>query len=146
MLHRFAFKNGAVSYANKYLQSREYREAMDKGQITVPGFATDPGRSIFHDSSPSLRPTASKTATSILLRWTAAPSPSPMRQWRCSSTSQTLKTLGVFDYGGDKLPGVMTTAHPHFDSKGRSLVNLMTEMGLKSKYNVLSHSARAKAA
>ncbi len=59
-----------------------------------------------------------------------------MRRWRCSSNLQTLKTLGVFDYGGDKLPGVLTTAHPHFDSKGRSLVNLMTGMGLKSRYNV----------
>ena len=38
MLHRFAFKNGAVSYANKYLQSRDYREAMARGRITLSGF------------------------------------------------------------------------------------------------------------
>lgn len=33
----------------------------------------------------------------------------------------TLKTLGVFDYGGDAMSGAITTAHPHFDF-GRSLV------------------------
>src|SRR5512143_2011507 len=47
MLHRFSFRKGAVSYANKYLQSRDYREAVIKGRIAVPEFGTEPDRSIF---------------------------------------------------------------------------------------------------
>lgn len=136
MLHRFAFKNGAVSYANKYLQSRDYREAMDKGQITVSGVATDPGRSIFQRFFSIFEPGKIQNGNVNLaqvadsyLAMTEVPRPMEF-------DLQTLKTLGVFDYGGDKFPGVLTTAHPHFDSKSQSLINYMTEMGLKNKYNV----------
>jgi carotenoid cleavage dioxygenase-like enzyme len=136
MLHRFAFKNGAVSYANKYLQSRDYREAMDKGQITVSGFATDPGRSIFRRFFSMFAPGTIENGNVNLAQ--VADSYIAMTEVPLSMEfdPQTLKTLGVFDYDGDKLPGVLTTAHPHFDSKSQSLVNYMTEMGRKSKYNV----------
>jgi carotenoid cleavage dioxygenase-like enzyme len=136
MLHRFTFKSGAVSYANKYLQSRDYREAMDRGRITVSGFATDPGRSIFQRFFSIFEPSSIQNGNVNLaqvadryLAMTEVPLPMEF-------DLHTLKTLGVFDYGGDKLSGVLTTAHPHFDSKSQSLVNYTTEMGLKNKYNV----------
>jgi carotenoid cleavage dioxygenase-like enzyme len=47
---------------------------------------------------------------------------------------QSLSTLGAFNYGGDRFPGVLTTAHPHFDPKSGSLLNFVTEMGLRNRY------------
>src|SRR5512145_3328014 len=40
MLHRFAFAAGRVSYANRYLRSQAYEEAMAKGAISRGEFAT----------------------------------------------------------------------------------------------------------
>src|SRR5207302_2667559 len=47
MLHRFGFADGAVSYANRFLQTRAYRAAMETGRITFSEFATDPCRTVF---------------------------------------------------------------------------------------------------
>src|SRR6202022_3130005 len=47
MLHRFAFADGRVSYASRFLHSRAYEGAERTGQITMSEFGTDPCRSIF---------------------------------------------------------------------------------------------------
>ena len=47
MLHRFGFANGRVSYANRFLETRAYRAAQEKGEIVYSEFATDPCRSLF---------------------------------------------------------------------------------------------------
>src|SRR5580692_11717008 len=47
MLHRFAFADGAVTYANRFLASRDYLAARDTGQMAYSEFATDPCRSLF---------------------------------------------------------------------------------------------------
>src|SRR5262245_45773267 len=45
MLHRFSFDGGRVSYANRFLESVAYREAMARGRIAVREFATMPSES-----------------------------------------------------------------------------------------------------
>jgi beta,beta-carotene 9',10'-dioxygenase len=47
MLHGFGFASGRVSYANRYLQSRSYQEAMARGTISRGEYATDPCRTLF---------------------------------------------------------------------------------------------------
>ena len=144
MLHRFAFKNGAISYASKYLESRDYREAKAKGRITVAGFATDPCRSIFQrffsmfssDTTENGNVNLTQVADSYIAM-TEVPLP-------VEFDPQTLKTVGLFDYGGDKLPGAVTSAHPHFDFNRQSLVNYITEMGRESKYNIYHIPPRQK--
>lgn len=136
MLHRFSFKNGAVSYANKYLRSRDHREAMDKGRIVLPEFATEPERSIFQRlfsmSDPGKIQNGNVNVARVADSYVAMTEvPLPME-----FDPQTLKTLGVFDYGGDRLRGVLTTAHPHFDTPSGSLINYTTEMGPRNKYHV----------
>ncbi len=34
MLHKFSFRGGQVSYANKFLDTQSYRSAMERGRIT----------------------------------------------------------------------------------------------------------------
>src|SRR5258708_33327178 len=47
MLHRFSFRNGEVSYANRFLRSSPYTEGVENGKIRYSAFATDPCRSLF---------------------------------------------------------------------------------------------------
>ena len=47
MLHKFSFRDGHVSYANRFLDTGDFREAAEQGRITRRAFATDPCRTIF---------------------------------------------------------------------------------------------------
>src|SRR5690348_73037 len=47
MLHKFSFKEGKVAYANKFLESKAFKSAMETDRISYREFATDPCRSIF---------------------------------------------------------------------------------------------------
>jgi hypothetical protein len=51
MLHKFSFRDGRVSYANRFLETHDFLEAAEQGRITRRAFATDPCRSIFGRSS-----------------------------------------------------------------------------------------------
>jgi carotenoid cleavage dioxygenase-like enzyme len=129
MLHRFAFQSGKVAYANKFLQSADYREAQEQGRITRSGFATDPCRSIFArffnlfspDPGPENGNVNLTQVADAYIAMTETPLP-------IQFDPQTLQTVGLFDYGGDKLPGQITTAHPHFDSGQRQLINYLIEV------------------
>src|SRR5262245_43536756 len=47
MLHRFSFDRGGVSYANRYLESGSYRDAMEQGRISRREFAVNPKYKLF---------------------------------------------------------------------------------------------------
>ena len=47
MLHRFAFKDGGVTYANRFLKSKAFCAANATGKISFGEFATDPCRTLF---------------------------------------------------------------------------------------------------
>ena len=47
MLHRFTIADGRVSYGNRFLASRAYRAARERGRMAYGEFATDPCRSLF---------------------------------------------------------------------------------------------------
>ncbi|MDF9408169.1 carotenoid oxygenase family protein [Pelotomaculum isophthalicicum JI] len=51
MLHKFAFKNGQVLYTNKFLKGHTFKNAVKKGRIVYPEFATIPKRSLLYHSS-----------------------------------------------------------------------------------------------
>src|SRR5437764_132012 len=44
---------------------------------------------------------------------------------------QTLETVGVFDYHG-KLPGELTTAHPHYDPALQAGINYLAHLSARS--------------
>ena len=136
MLHRFTFKEGAVSYGNKFLQSRDYRESTAQDRITMPAFGTDPCRSIFQRVfslfSPSLSDNANVNITQIANHYIAM-TETPLA---IEFDPDTLKTLGVFDYGKDKMAGIVTTAHPHFDFERALTINYIIKFSRVSKYNV----------
>jgi len=63
MLHKFSFQHGQVSYANKFLESRAYKKAMETGKIHFSEFATDPCRRIFSRVSSMFSPQATDNAS-----------------------------------------------------------------------------------
>jgi carotenoid cleavage dioxygenase-like enzyme len=143
MLHCFTFKDGTVSYANKFLQSHDYTVSTAKGKITCSTFATDPCRSIFQRVlsifSPKGTENANVNVTRLADRFLAiTETPLPIE-----FDPHTLETLGVFDYD-DRLPGAVTTAHPHADFARHSVVNYLTQFSRRSRYHIYSLAAGHK--
>ncbi len=122
MLHKFSFKEGTASYANRFLQSNAYKTARETGKITYPEFATDPCRSIFSRLqtlfSPQFTDNANVNVTRMGERFIAmTETPLPIH-----FDSQTLGTIGVLHNGYRDL-GQVTTAHPHYDFGRREAIN-----------------------
>jgi len=134
MLHKFSFQHGEVSYANKFLESRAYKKAMETEKIHFSEFATDPCRQIFGRISSIFSRQATDNANvniaKIADRFVAmTETPLPIE-----FEPQTLRTLGVFNYE-DKIPGQFTTAHPHFDFVRSGVINTTTQLSRVSTYN-----------
>ncbi len=136
MLHAFAIQDGSVIYANRYLQSRAYRENNAAGKITYSEFATDPCRSLFSRmmslfTPPQSGANANVNITRLADRYIAVTEIPLAVQF----DPQTLTTLGVSDYPGDVAEGQITTAHPHFDAQRGIGLTHTIHVGPKTTYN-----------
>lgn len=143
MLHRFAFSDGNVSYANRFLQSRARRAAEETGRISYAEFATDPCRSLFQRVAALFDPGFSDNASVNVVRlgdrfMAMTETPLPV-----DFDPETLQTLGVSDWQ-DKIGAGVTTAHPHLDPSTGELVNYVTSFGRKTHYNVYSLAPGSK--
>jgi beta,beta-carotene 9',10'-dioxygenase len=130
MLHRFSFADGDVSYANRFLQSKAYRAAEAKGEISYSEFATDPCRSLYQRVtamfSPKLTDNANVNLTKLGERFIAmTETPIPVE-----FDAATLSTAGVaYD-----VPGHLTTAHPHLDRGTKGMLNYAAKLGPRTSY------------
>lgn len=130
MLHRFGIADGKVSYANRFLQSRAYRAAEEKGEIVYSEFATDPCRSLFSRVLSVFSPKVSDNANVNLARLgrrfvSMTETPMPIE-----FDAQTLETAGV----AYRAPGTVTTAHPHLDRASGGVLNYAAKLGLRNRY------------
>lgn len=130
MLHRFGFAEGKVSYANRFLETRAYRAAREKGEIAYSEFATDPCRSVFSRVFSLFSPKVSDNANVNLVKlgerfvaMTETPLP-------VEFDSQTLATVGV----AYEAPGLLTTAHPHLDRATGGMLNYAAKVGPSNRY------------
>mgnify|MGYP006277862605 CR=1 FL=1 len=136
MLHKFSIQNGAVSYANKFLESHAYNEAMENGYITYQEFATDPCHSLFGRVksvfSPKITDSAKVNIAKIAENYVAL-SETPMQ---IEFDPETLKSVGVRNY--DKHPRMhTTTVHPQFDAEHNEVYNLVTRFNRVSHYRFM---------
>ena len=130
MLHRFGIADGKVSYANRFLQSRAYRAAEEKGEIVYSEFATDPCRSLFSRVlsvfSPKVSDNANVNLTRLGRRFVSmTETPMPIE-----FDAQTLETAGV----AYQAPGTVTTAHPHLDRASGGMLNYAAKLGPRNRY------------
>lgn len=135
MLHRFGIHDGAVSYANKFVDSPAHRAARATGRLGYREFGSDPCRSVFQRVLSAFVPaTGDNTSINVthldnaFIAMTESPAP-------IEFDPDTLETLGRLRYHDD-FPGHITTAHPHHDPFGDQLLNYTTRFGLTSTYNV----------
>lgn len=135
MLHRFEFRNGQVSYANKYLQTRSYREAQQQGRIAFSEFATDPCRRLFGRAMSVLQPDITDSAKVSIAHMAGQFMALAETPIQVAFDPRTLETVGVFQYEENRV-GQMTTVHPHFDADGANAYNLVTRFHALSHYNI----------
>ena len=130
MLHRFGISNGEVSYANRFLETRAYRAAKEKGEIVYSEFATDPCRSLFARVFSMFSPKISDNANVNLVKLgeryiSMTETPIPVE-----FDGDTLETVGV----AYESPGMLTTAHPHLDRASGGLLNYAAKLGPRNRY------------
>ena len=133
MLHRFTIEDGRVSYGNRYLESRSYRAARERGRMVYGEFATDPCRSLFKrvqtlfSPGSALPDNANINVTRLGERFIAmTETPLPVQ-----FDPHTLETADVRPY---EAPGQLTTAHPHLDRASGGMLNYAAKLGRISSY------------
>jgi beta,beta-carotene 9',10'-dioxygenase len=130
MLHRFGIADGEVSYANRFLETRAYRAAKEKGEIVYSEFATDPCRSLFARVFSIFSPKISDNANVNLVKLgeryiSMTETPIPVE-----FDGDTLETVGV----AYEAPGMLTTAHPHLDRESGGMLNYAAKLGPRNRY------------
>jgi beta,beta-carotene 9',10'-dioxygenase len=137
MLHSFTFQNGRVSYRNRFLQSKAYRENNETGKIKYTEFATDPCQTLFKRLFTALwKPEQGGNANVNVARFGdefVALTETPLAM---VFDYQTLETLGVYDY--DKTDAQISTAHPHFDFASNKAISYAAKIGMSSEYRFYS--------
>jgi len=137
MLHRFEFANGAVSYANHFVQSLAYRAARETGRIAYSEFATDPCRSLFRRIVTAFRPPQFGANANVnVLKFGAeflAMSETPLP---VVFDPATLETLGV----AAPAPGQLTVAHPHRAPRSGEWVSYATHFGPVTRYRLYART------
>lgn len=130
MLHHFAVNDGKVSYANKFLQTKQ-RQAIDEtGKIAYSEFATDPCRSLFKrvqtGFSPQLTDNANVNIAQLGKRFMAM-TETPIA---LEFDPETLDTLGV----AYRSAAHTSTAHPHGLRERDSMLNFGIKFGARCHY------------
>ena len=130
MLHRFEVADGRVTYASRFLETKAYRAARDRGELGYSEFATDPCRSLFQRVatlfSPQLTDNGNVNLTRLGERFIAmTETPIPVQ-----FDGETLAAAGV----AYEVPGELTTAHPHLDRASGGMLNYAAKLGPRSEY------------
>ncbi|PAB60829.1 carotenoid oxygenase family protein [Anaeromicrobium sediminis] len=137
MLYKFSFRNGKISYTNRFLKGHTFKSIIETGRIVYPEFATIPKSSlphrIFLNATRHFTDNASVNVTKIGESYIAMTETPP----RVEFDPDSLRTLGRFHYG-DQVTGHLTTAHPQFDYDKKELINYITRFSLTSSYNIYS--------
>ena len=137
MLHRFAFAQGRVTYANRFLQSQAFRAAQATGEISYAEFATDPCRTLFGRVAALFDPKLTDNCNVNVVSYAGAPVALTETTMPLRFAPDTLATLSVFAYAPE-LRGQISMAHPHYDAARHCQYSYMVEFGMESRYRVFS--------
>ncbi|MGO9122550.1 MAG: carotenoid oxygenase family protein [Desulfomonilaceae bacterium] len=135
MLHRFAFDSGRVSYANRYLRSRAYEEAIAKNTITRGEFATNPRQTFFQRIASWFSPKITDNGCVNIAELGVALVALTETRLPVRFDPGSLATIGTREYD-PKIKGPVATAHPHFDHARSCHYNYMVEFGRRSNYQI----------
>lgn len=131
MLTRFGFSDGAVSYTNRFLRSREYRTVTEQGQLAGGQFGTANGGLVGRLRDwllPSVTDNANVNVLSVGDRQVAITE----TRLGVEFEPDTLATLGPYAF--DDFDGQTMCAHPHVDPRTGETLTFTTEYGRRSRY------------
>ena len=135
MLHKFAFDSGRVSYANRYLRSRAYNEAIAKDTIVLGEFATNPRQTFFQRIASWFSPKITDNGCVNIAELGDAVVALTETRLPVRFDPGSLATLGTCEYD-PVIEGPVATAHPHFDHARSCHYNYMVEFGRRSNYHI----------
>ncbi|MFP3964903.1 carotenoid oxygenase family protein [Actinomadura fulvescens] len=139
MLHKFAFTDGRVSYANRFLRTRAYQSLREDGRIGYREFASDPCRRLTAPIASLFRQVFTDNANVNVVRIGAQLAALTETPLPIAFDPDTLETLGVaYDPPGRWVRS--PTAHPHFDSAG-AMITMQVHFGPRSSYRVYRQTA-----
>ncbi|PIK37041.1 hypothetical protein BSL78_26127, partial [Apostichopus japonicus] len=146
VLHKFSFKQGAVFYQNKFLQSDSYLESLNKTYHAKTEFGTaamaDPCKSLFQKFMAWFAPAVPSSDNSNVNLFEAAGD-----FWATGETARTYQIDSESLDTGEKVDFTKrvklhtATAHPHSDSDG-TIFNLGTLFLYKSMYEFFKVSPK----
>jgi beta,beta-carotene 9',10'-dioxygenase len=137
MLNTFTIGDGGVGYANRFLDSQEYRHQREHGEVGARGFGTDPCRSLFRRVAslfaPGMYDNCNVNVARLGERWIAM-TETPMA---IEFDPDTLATVGPVEWENG-LGEHHTSAHPHHDPERGELVSYVVHFSRTSSYRVFA--------
>ncbi|MFW6003013.1 MAG: carotenoid oxygenase family protein [Halanaeroarchaeum sp.] len=134
MVRRFSFRDGSVTYSNRFLRTDTYRQAHERGTLDTPQFGTT-ASGILSTVKTALRPTPTDNtnvnvmrAGGTLLALTETPR-------YTAFDPENLATLGEWTFDDD-LDSHLSCAHPVVDPRTASTLNLQTTFGRTHTYRI----------
>ncbi|MDX1746690.1 MAG: carotenoid oxygenase family protein, partial [Halobacteriales archaeon] len=131
MLSRYDFHDGAVSYSNRFLRSREYRSVVDEGRMDGGQFGTSRG-GFLGKLRRRLLPAPTDNANVNVHRLGDRLVAITETHVGVAFDPRTLRTLGQVTFDG--LDGQTMTAHPHVDPRTGETVTFATSFGRHCQY------------
>jgi beta,beta-carotene 9',10'-dioxygenase len=144
MMHRFGIQNGAVTYANKLLQTNYLHESLAAGQMSNAACASNPNASFFSKVagafSSSAKPRYDNTNINTVHMGTCciAVTESPLS---CAYDPETLETQQPFVYQ-DAFEPHMVCAHPLYDTTTGMWYGIATTFGNTSTYTIYTYNPK----
>jgi beta,beta-carotene 9',10'-dioxygenase len=122
MIHKFLFRDGDVSYANRFLRTEAYHSVMESGH-QVGGFGSVGTGGVKNNTNVNIM-----KVDHHFLALTESPG-------IVEFDPLTLNTLGMYQFHDD-ISAHMTTAHPHLDTHTRQLINFTIQFGKTIYYHI----------
>jgi carotenoid cleavage dioxygenase-like enzyme len=137
MLHRFGFADGQVSYRNRFLGSRTYRDSIAEGELAQGGFATDPCRTLFQRVASVFFPVYTDNGNVNVDSFGGEPVALTETTLPVRFDAETLQALGDKKYAA-QVGGQISIAHPHHDAKRGCRYSYVVAFGRNSRYRLFA--------
>lgn len=141
MLHRFAFADGRVSYANRFLRSDAWCQAWKNGALARREFASDPKRAVLRRLRDAITPTLTDNCNVNIATFGEASVALTETRRAVRFDPHSLETLGEFAYR-DEIGGAVASAHPTYDAERRCHYSYTVDFGWTSRYRLFAIDAR----
>lgn len=135
MLHNFTFKNGAVSYTNKFLQSLYYTECKKTGKLSKHVANEEPKSFFSRIANAFSTPATYDNGNLAIYKIGNAFIATTETTTPVEFNPITLETKGLYTFT-DKLEGQFCTAQPRYDAQTKEQFNVMTHYASSSHYHI----------